>query len=121
MDPPSVEGWHTGKEWINSSTLIQRVNFAAKQFSDVESPGVQSIVSRIRAQGAYTSPEQLVDSCLELMGPMTVIGKTMDQLLSHVSSGGEIRFGDELEARSAAERISELLQLIASTREYQMA
>ena len=121
LDPPSVEGWHTGREWINSSALIQRINFAVKQFSGVESPGVQSIVSRIRAQGAYTSPEQLVDSCLELMGPMTVLAETMDQLLSHVSSGGEIQFGDELEARSAAERISELLQLIASTREYQMA
>ena len=121
LDPPSVEGWHTGKEWINSSSLVQRVNFAARQFADVDSPGVRSIVSRIRAQGAYTSPERLVDACLDLMGPMTVSGEAMDQLLSHVTSGGEIQFGDERNARSATERISELLQLIVSTREYQMA
>ena len=121
LEPPSVEGWHTGKEWINSSSLVQRVNFAARQFADVDSPGVQSIVSRIQARGAYTSPVRLVDACLDLMGPMTVSGKAMDELLSHVISGGEIQFGDELSARSAAERISELLQLIVSTREYQMA
>ena len=121
LEPPSVEGWHTGTEWINSSSLVQRVNFAAKQFADVDSPGVQSIVSRIRARGAYASPEQLVDACLDLMGPMSVSRPTMDQLLSHVTSGGEIQFEDDQDARSAVERISGLLQLIVSTREYQMA
>ena len=28
LDPPSVEGWHTGKEWINTASLMTRVNFA---------------------------------------------------------------------------------------------
>ena len=27
FDPPSVEGWHTGKEWVNSGSFINRVNF----------------------------------------------------------------------------------------------
>src|SRR4030088_1092329 len=26
LNPPSVEGWHTGKEWINSGTLNARTN-----------------------------------------------------------------------------------------------
>ena len=29
LNPPSVEGWHTGAEWINSGTLMKRINFAA--------------------------------------------------------------------------------------------
>jgi len=29
LNPPTVEGWHTGAEWINSGTLIDRINFAA--------------------------------------------------------------------------------------------
>jgi uncharacterized protein (DUF1800 family) len=29
LNPPSVEGWHTGKEWIDGGTLVQRINFTA--------------------------------------------------------------------------------------------
>ena len=29
MNPPSVEGWHTGAEWINSGSLMRRTNFFA--------------------------------------------------------------------------------------------
>ncbi|GIT59826.1 MAG: hypothetical protein Ct9H300mP19_17740 [Dehalococcoidia bacterium] len=37
LDPPSVEGWHTGREWIDSSFLIERVNFAANMLGDKKS------------------------------------------------------------------------------------
>ncbi len=36
--PPTVEGWHTGKEWIDSGTLTERVNFAVNQLSDTPGP-----------------------------------------------------------------------------------
>ncbi len=29
LNPPSVEGWHTGSEWINSGSLMSRINFVA--------------------------------------------------------------------------------------------
>jgi hypothetical protein len=29
LNPPSVEGWHTGPEWINSGSLMARINFVA--------------------------------------------------------------------------------------------
>ena len=121
LDPPSVEGWHTGKEWINSSSLVQRVNFAARQFSDVDSPGVRSIIDRISAGAASMPAERLVDSCLDLMGPLSVSEETRRELMAHVGAKGEVRFGEEDDARAAAARISETLQLIVSTREYQMA
>src|SRR5262249_52328927 len=31
LNPPSVEGWHTGQEWINSGSLMARINFVAEQ------------------------------------------------------------------------------------------
>jgi uncharacterized protein (DUF1800 family) len=31
LNPPSVEGWHTGQEWINSGSLMSRANFVAEQ------------------------------------------------------------------------------------------
>ena len=41
MDPPSVEGWHTGKEWIDGGTLMERVNFAVQQVGNPEAPGTR--------------------------------------------------------------------------------
>ena len=46
LDPPSVEGWHTGREWINSGALINRVNFAAGRVGDTELSGVQDIIKQ---------------------------------------------------------------------------
>src|SRR5262249_38098186 len=67
MTPPSVEGWHVGKEWIDTGILVERINFAAAQIGDIDEPGVRKIIDRLRAQGELTA-EQLVDGCLELMG-----------------------------------------------------
>ena len=71
LNPPSVEGWHMGKEWIDTGCLVERVNFGAKQLGDVNQPGVQRIIERLRAQGEL-SPEQFVDGCLDLLGPLSV-------------------------------------------------
>ncbi len=121
LDPPSVEGWHTGVEWVNTGSLVERVNFAVKQLSDVDVPGVRYIINRIRSQGDAMSPEHLVDACLDLIGPITVAESTRQELIAHARAGGEVRFGSESEDRSSAERIKEVLQLIVSTREYQLA
>ena len=121
LDPPSVDGWHTGKGWINSSSLVKRVNFAVRQFSDVDSPGVRTIIDRISAETTSMPPAQLVDSCLDLMGPLSVSEDTRREMLAHVGLGGEVRFGAEDDARTSATRIGEILQLIVSTYEYQLA
>ena len=34
MNPPTVEGWHTGHEWIDSGTLVERINFACSTGAD---------------------------------------------------------------------------------------
>ena len=47
MDPPSVEGWHTGKEWIDGGTLMERINFASKLVSDPSTPVVQSLADEL--------------------------------------------------------------------------
>ena len=80
MNPPTVEGWHTGREWIDSGTLVERINFAADILGNTELPGVQSLVNRLRSQGDMT-PEQFVDGCLDLTGPLIVTGDTHSQLV----------------------------------------
>ena len=56
MNPPTVEGWHTGKEWIDSGTLVERINFVADQVGNLDLPGVQLIVERMKAGSDNMSP-----------------------------------------------------------------
>ena len=118
LNPPSVEGWHTGVEWINSGSLMRRVNFAADMVGDVSRPGIQSIVGRIRGQGDVSS-EGFVDSCLDLMGPLEVGQGTRQQLVDHANETGGLRWGADSDVATSTQRISEMLQLIVSLREYQ--
>ena len=51
LNPPSVEGWHTGTEWINSGSLMSRINFVAAQIGNPDLPGVRAIINRLKTQG----------------------------------------------------------------------
>ena len=117
LNPPSVEGWHTGPEWINSGALMKRINFTADMVGDVTKPGVSAIVGRVKAQGDLSS-ENFVDACLDLMGPMEVTDDTRRELVEHASESGTLSWGANSDEGST-ERVGEMLQLIVSTREYQ--
>ena len=118
MNPPSVEGWHTGQEWINSGSLMSRINFVADMVGDTSLPGVQSMISRLRGQGEL-SPEGLVDGCLDLLGPLEVESKTRQHLISQAEEGGVLQWDSEDGKGPSAQRVAQMLQLIVATREYQ--
>ena len=111
LDPPSVEGWHTGKEWINSGALVNRVNFVAERVGNTDLPGVRSIIDRVASRETAITPDALVDRCLDQMGPLEVSAVTRKELLDHAESDGE--------AADLPRRVADMLALIAATREYQ--
>ncbi len=119
MDPPSVEGWHTGKEWIDGGTLTERVNYAINTLNDPEKPGVRAIVDRIRSGDDATSPAQFVDSLLDLVGPLELESETRDTLLAHAEKDGPLEWGSDESASASTERVVQLLTLVVSAREYQ--
>ena len=121
LNPPTVEGWHTGREWIDSGTLVERINFVADQVGNQALPGVKLIVDRMSDGTSSMSPAELVDGCLDLLGPIEVGEKTRSSLIEHASGGGEIRRGTEEERGILARRVTEMLQLIVATAEYQYA
>ena len=118
LNPPSVEGWHTGTEWINSGSLMRRINFTADMFGDTGRPGVKTMIDQLKADDSIT-PENFVDSCLELMGPLEVNGETRQELVDHATINGDLNWANDSEISS--ERVSEMLQLIVSLRDYQYA
>ncbi|MDP6495458.1 MAG: DUF1800 domain-containing protein, partial [Dehalococcoidia bacterium] len=121
LNPPTVEGWHTGKEWIDSGTLNERVNFAVNEVGDAAKPGIEAIIDRLGAHGTALSPNELVDRCLDLVGPLDVGYQTRDSLLSHVEPDGQLSLSEESKRGDSVSRVVRTLQLIVATKEYQYA
>ncbi|MEK7806172.1 MAG: DUF1800 domain-containing protein [Chloroflexota bacterium] len=117
MNPPTVEGWHTGPEWIDSGTLVERINFAADQLGNTDLPGVRAIIDRLRSEGDVLSPEHLLRRCLDMLGAYELPEETHSQLVAHAKAAGELRTGSE----EFAGRVGQMLQLIVATQEYQFA
>jgi len=115
LDPPSVEGWYTGKEWINSGSLMARINFVADRVANTSLPGVKSIIAGMKAEGV-TTPEQLVAASLDHMGYLELADETKEQLMEHVRGNGNLDWSDEA---AAGTRIGEILAMVGATTEYQ--
>jgi hypothetical protein len=99
---------------------MARINFVAQLVGDPSLPGVRAIIDRLKAKGTL-SPEQLVDGCLDLLGPVEVGADTRRELVDQAKEWGQISWDREVSAQTADKRVGEMLQLIVATREYQFA
>ncbi len=119
MNPPTVEGWHTGHEWIDSGTLVERINFAADHLGRTDLPGVQSMIDHLMAHSETLSPEQFVDQCVDVVGCLNLADETRGELAAHAQREGELRHGTDAERQVFTRRSGEMFQMLASTSEYQ--
>ncbi len=115
LDPPSVEGWYTGSEWINSGSLLARINFVADRVADTSLPGVKQIIDSMKGDGVST-PEQLLESSLEHMGYLEIGEETRQQLMDHAKAEGNMDWSNE---EASSTRVGEMLALVGATTEYQ--
>jgi hypothetical protein len=109
-NPPSVEGWHQGVEWIDTGTLIERINFASEQLGDEARPGVRTIVDSIMTADPDPSPDDLIDLCLENLGNVAISEETR----------GVIRKRAEMGVHSR-DKVVSMLRLTAATHDFQRA
>ena len=116
-NPPSVEGWHQGTDWLDTGTLVERVNFASQQIGDSTKPGIQAMIERIASTpNNVASPENLIRVCLEEMGVISVEEDTMKVLIDFASQGHDQPINA---SNDGAQKISAALQMVASTKEFQ--
>ena len=116
-NPPSVEGWHQGTDWLDTGTLVERVNFASQQIGDSTKPGIQAMIERIASTpNNVASPENLISVCLEEMGVISVEEDTMRVLIDFASQGHDQPINA---SNDGAQKISAALQMVASTKEFQ--
>ena len=112
LHPPTVEGWHTGKEWIDGGNLTERVNFAVEEIGDGTSPGIQRIVDRVIEDDSLSMAEPFVDSALNAIGPIEVEEPTHAALA---------KFATDSQGEDDRSRIVRMVRLIVATPEYQFA
>ena len=118
LNPPTVEGWHTGKEWINSGAFINRVNFVADRLKNTELPGVKTIIENVKQNSDLNQAESIVDSCLEELSCSKLESETYNQLIEEINSN-HIEGCSEIEDEIIYQQIANILSLIAGTKEYQ--
>ena len=109
-EPPSVEGWHEGEEWVDTGTLIERINFASEQLGDIENEGIKSLVSKINETLSTSDSEELVQACASHMGLIELSTTTKETLKE---------LADTLE--DTPSKIPAMLRMIGASREYQRA
>jgi uncharacterized protein (DUF1800 family) len=114
LNPPSVEGWHTGKEWIDGGTLVRRINFIADYVGDVSYPGVRDMVQKLASEGSTITPEGLVSGCLRLLGHYELTDENHEMLVSHARDSGV----SSTSAPEFPKHVSDMLQMIVATKEY---
>ncbi len=114
INPPSVEGWHQGTEWIDTGTLVERLNFASQQMSNVENPGVAEIIGRVIGDGSHRADDSLVQRCLDEMGVTSVSEGTRSILENFAAQNRDLE-------NDATQIVAQMLQMVAATHEFQRA
>ena len=117
LNPPNVAGWPGGAAWINSATLLQRVNIAFTISNQFVKRGVRDPRSPVVSFLAET-PERLVD---------TLAAQLLDGNLPGDERAILVQFARNLDAanggtrRRNPERVSSVLYLLLASPDYQLA
>ena len=104
MDPTSVEGWQGGEEWINTGSVIERINFCSEILGDVNKDVVINIVKQ------NPNKKNVLNLCLEELGYSKLERSTKIPIEEYIENSLP-------ESIDSAE-VSLIIKLIVSTREF---
>ena len=95
---------------------MTRVNFVSDQIGNIKSNGVQNLIQHITKNLKNSTPEDIVNQCLDTLGGLKVEEKTFEELVQHVTSINPMISANN---EKTSKNIASILSLIAGTREYQ--
>ncbi|REJ90625.1 MAG: DUF1800 domain-containing protein [Planctomycetota bacterium] len=109
FQPPTVKGWDGGRDWISTTTMILRINFATElaggeRFGEMPHPAALA-----RQLGAGSREEVVTQIAAFLLGREPATEETHELAAAYQQAGGD---------RTA--RIRSLLQIVLSTPDYQL-
>jgi len=108
-EPPDVNGWATGPEWISTASMLSRMNFAATLM------GNQRFELQRASATARSTPEALLDFHLARFTPSPLADSTRAALADYLRQGVTWPVTDAQLASKAAG----LARLIVGSSEYQ--
>ncbi len=120
FNPPSVEGWHEGLEWIDTGSFTERINFASSRLGDNGNPGIRSIIDRVvDGQTGNLEAEHYVDKCLDELGCLETSTDTRETLMQFVEENGlpELNLPEDRELVVAG--VSAVLGVVGAIPEFQ--
>ena len=123
LNPPSVEGWHWGTEWIDSGALVERVNFASERLGNLSSPGVQTIIDHILSNNGDSGlvAENVVEDALSELCIDQVSERTRSALVAFTRTQLDQDGGSSSNGDSEREKVASVLKVIGATPEFQRA
>ena len=87
LNPPSVEGWHQGLEWIETGSITERVNFCVQQMSDIRNPGILKIINFILNSDIQNiSTSDIIDKILNEIGGLDISQNTRESLEDFINN-----------------------------------
>ena len=89
LEPPSVKGWDGGERWINTSTLLARINFANYMSQSRQAFNGQFFQAVAFVQQNNWDAAGWVDYLAETLGPLPLTPKTRQALIDYVNGVGE--------------------------------
>jgi hypothetical protein len=123
FNPPNVKGWPEGKSWVNTMTLLSRINFANDVIREMSQRGILSSQVRqtLDAMGLggpalLTTPPQVVDTLWAAFLPgHTPSSATRSTLIAFVQDP------KTPDVANFEDKAPGLISLILSAPEYQLA
>jgi hypothetical protein len=122
--PPNVKGWVGGRSWLNTSTLLERSNFASELAMgtiwtpagtrDSATPPKALDPARILGEEEWKTPEDIVRVLLDLYVPGGARSDAEARLVAFIAHGKPA--GAELERR-----VREAVHAILTMAEYHLA
>jgi len=122
FNPPNVKGWDGGMDWISTTTLLARVNFAnaitsARGGNGKNNYGPGIDMTALRQGITATTAAELVDQLAGRLGPVPINDGSRAELAAYVNAPNGLAF---LTPAQLDTKLRGLIHLMLGTAEYQV-
>jgi uncharacterized protein (DUF1800 family) len=120
FNPPTVKGWDGGENWVNTSTLLARINFAGDLTNNrVRGFATSSLYNALLQDGVNTATG-VVDFYEERLNGVPLAAETRNVVVNYLNTSSSGVTGPfKLTSTSANVKVRNAVRLILSAPEYQ--
>jgi uncharacterized protein (DUF1800 family) len=122
FNPPTVKGWQDGASWINSRTLLARVQFARNLTNEMgRRTNLGEKLRLFMDTQEWTSPDAAVQALWEAVMPGQKMSNEMRTALVERLQDGAPKDEKAIDAERFDKKVPGLVELIVAAPEYQLA